>query len=632
MRKRLFQVLSLVISLVLFSFVLKAQESEPDERLYNNYSVARLSFLEGKAFVQRASDVGFEEAVINDPITEGDRISTIDGRLEIQFGRRNYLRLDSETKIDVLNLPTKNSELTRFRLWSGHAYLTVNNLDREKSIEVHTPDSSFYILEKGIYRFDVDENRGTEILVFRGLAEASGEQDSYLVKGEQRLEIAEGRFAGRPVSFRAVAEDSFDRWNESRNRETSKFYARRYLPSELEEFEAELSAYGDWVYVPPYGFVWVPRNVDDDWRPYYYGRWTWIPLTGWTWVPYEPWGWVAFHYGRWHWAVGIGWYWIPTSIWGPAWVSWWWDVDYFAWAPLSWYGHPVVIINNVFYDRYTGIYPVHSRALVVVRKDQLRAPDIRRVALKPDVLKSVRLENKITLSSTRLPFRPEGNRITVEKLDAKKVILRQDSQATGLRDFKPKSKINRGAISRKTNIKADNGKNPQSINPGNSSGQPKAVRPPARDNSCSKVNVPKSAPSGKVTPKKIRKKEDAPFTSQPSYRSENKRSTVPMYPSSPRISVDTYRKNYYPRRKSTESLKRSYPTYTLQRSETFSPGRIKSSRSSTSIRPYSSPSGSISVPKIVKSSSSSRSGFKLSGSRSSSGSSSISSGSIRRKK
>ncbi|MGB9835693.1 MAG: DUF6600 domain-containing protein [Candidatus Saccharicenans sp.] len=621
MRNKLFLVLSLVLTLVLFSSVLSAQESEPQDQAYNNYSVARLSFIEGKAFIQRASDVGYEEAVINDPVTEGDRLGTMDGRLEIQFGRRNFLRLDSDTKIDVLNLPTKTSELTRFRVWSGHVYLTVNNLDKEKNIEIHTPDSSFYILEKGIYRIDVDENKGTEILVFKGLAEASGEQDSFLVKGEQRLEIAEGRFSGRPGFFRAVAEDSFDRWNESRNQETGKFYARRYLPEELEDFEAELSAYGDWVYVPPYGYVWVPRNVDNDWRPYYYGRWVWIPLTGWTWVPYEPWGWVAFHYGRWHWAVGIGWYWIPTSIWGPAWVSWWWDADYFAWAPLSWYGHPVVIINNVFYDRYTGVYPIHSRALVVVRKDQLRAPDIRRAALRPDVLKSVRLENRISLTSTRLPFRPEGNRITVEKLDGKKVILRQDSQATGLREFKPEGRISSGTIERK-------GKSTPEINPGKGSEQPRSIKPAAAGDSGSKATSPKSAPSGKVTPKRIKKKEEAPFSPGSSYRSESSRSQVPMYPSSSRITTQSYRQNNYPRYEAPKNQNRSTPSYTPRRTEPYSPKKY--SGSPTFVRPYSQPSGSTASPKISRPSFSG-SGVKLSSSHSSSGSS-ISSGSLRRKK
>jgi hypothetical protein len=573
----------LVLFFALFAF-LRAE----DEPKYTNDSVGRVSFLEGKVFIQRAADVGYEEAVINDPVTEGDRLGTAEGRAEIQFGRRNFLRLDNDTKIDVLNLPKKDSELTRFRVWSGHVYLTVNNLDKEKNIEIHTPDSSFYILEKGIYRFDVDESRGTEILVLKGLAEAAGEQDSYLVKGEQRLEIAEGRFASKPTGFRAVAEDGFDRWNESRDKSVNKFYARRYLPEDMEEVEAELSEYGDWVDVPPYGYVWVPRNVADDWRPYYYGRWVWVPLTGWTWVPYEPWGWAAFHYGRWHWGVGIGWYWIPTSLWGPAWVSWWWDLDYFAWAPLSWYGYPVVVMNGVFYDRYVGHYPLNSRALVVVRKDQLKAPDISRAALRAESLKKASLENKISLQNTTLPFRPSSSRISVEKLDGKRVLVRKDNQSSNIREIKPGSK---------------------------SGATPETVKP-ARTTEGKSRQTPKASP-GKVTPKKIKKSEDAPSGDSPGYRSSNSLRNIPTYPSSPNIT--------------TRNLKRESPASAQRSSGLFKYFNRRSSGSSSrssSIRSYSS------SPK-VSSSRISRSSYSSSGSRSSSAprsSRSTSSGSLHRKK
>lgn len=596
-RKNYFVLIGLALFLILFTF-LRAE----DEPKYTNDSVGRVSFLEGKVFIQRAADVGYEEAVINDPVTEGDRLGTADGRVEIQFGRRNYLRLDNDTKLDILNLPKKDSELTRFRVWSGHVYLMVNNLDKEKNIEIHTPDSSFYILEKGIYRIDVDENKGTEILVFKGLAEAAGEQDSYLVKGEQRLEIAEGRFAAKPASFRPVAEDGFDRWNESRDKQINKFYASRYLPKDLEEFEAELSEYGDWVYVPPYGYVWVPRNVGDDWRPYYYGRWVWVPLTGWTWVPYEPWGWVVFHYGRWHWGVGIGWYWIPTSIWGPAWVSWWWDVDYFAWAPLSWYGYPVVIINNVFYDRYVGHYPLNSRALVVVRKDQLRAPDISRAALRPENLKAANLENRISLTSTRLPFRPEGSRLTVEKLDGKRIILRQDNhnQSMGLREIKSDSRA------RTT---------PQAVKPaGSSDGKtgetPKVVKP-ANSGQGKSVETPKISPAGKVTPKKIRKKEDSPFSSTPQYRSTDSPRNIPTYPSSPNITIRNLNKNSNTKQQPLSGFLKYY-----NRNDSNPGSRSTGLRSSSSTPKFSSPrisrpSYSGSSPKsfsLPRSSSSIRSG------------------------
>jgi len=103
-----------------------------EETQYTNESVGHVSFIAGKSFIQRAADVGYEEMVMNDPVAEGDRIETADGRLEISFGERNYLRLDGETKMDVLSLPKRNSDLTRFRIWSGHAYLEVNRLNQEK--------------------------------------------------------------------------------------------------------------------------------------------------------------------------------------------------------------------------------------------------------------------------------------------------------------------------------------------------------------------------------------------------------------------------------------------------------------------------------------------------------------------
>ena len=60
----------------------------------------------------------------------------------------------------------------------------------------------------------------------------------------------------------AAASDTFDRWNDTRNTEVSKRLAKKYLPNELEDFEYELGQYGDWVNMPPYGYVWVPGGMD----------------------------------------------------------------------------------------------------------------------------------------------------------------------------------------------------------------------------------------------------------------------------------------------------------------------------------------------------------------------------------
>lgn len=405
-------------ALLIFLSPLSAEEQE-----YTNNSFARLSFLTGNAYIQRAADLGMEEAVVNIPITEGDRLGTTDGRVEIYLGNGNYIRLDKETKIDIMNLPKKGYELTRIRIWAGNVYFHVTALEEEKNIEIHTSDVSVYVLDVGLYRIDVREDRETEIFVYEGMVEAAGESGSVLVKDEQRLEISNARFTSRPSRFMASAEDSFDRWSANRVSQVRKHMAKSYLPEELEDFENELATHGDWVHTSAYGYVWVPGGVDTSWRPYYYGRWLWIPLSGWTWLPYEPWGWCTFHYGRWHWRYGLGWYWIPSTLWGPAWVSWYWGYDYFGWAPLSYYGYPGVIINNVYYSRYTGAYyPYRSSALTVIHKNQLRARNVSRVALGSESIKKL---GKINLSKNSPNLRPASSKVSAEKLGNDKIMLRK---------------------------------------------------------------------------------------------------------------------------------------------------------------------------------------------------------------
>jgi len=410
-----------------------------EETTYTNNSFARLSYITGNSYIQRASELTYEEGVVNMPISEGDRVGTTDGRVEIYLGKGNYLRLDKNTKLDFLSLPKKGNDLVHVRVWSGNVYLSVDTLEKEKTIEIHSSDVSTYILNVGLYRFDVRENAETEIFVFKGLVEAAGESGSVLIKEAQRLEAINGHFTSRPTRFLAVADDSFDRWSEDRESEIRKHLAKTYLPEELEDFENELAAYGEWTYVPPYGNVWVPGGVGVTWRPYYNGRWIWTPLAGWTWLPYEPWGWATFHYGRWHWGVGLGWYWIPTSIWGPGWVSWYWGYDYYGWAPLSYYGYPGYLINNMYYSRYTGYYPYNSRALTVIHKNQLKARNVSKVALTQDSIKKL---GKISMTNKGPNIKPSKSEIAVQRLDGKRVILHNKESAVQFKEMKRTSTSN----------------------------------------------------------------------------------------------------------------------------------------------------------------------------------------------
>jgi hypothetical protein len=351
--------------------------SAQDEGFYP-YSFARLSYVNGTVFVQRASDLGYEQGEVNLALVQGDKMGTESGQAEVHFGRRNYLRLDDNTRVEFALLPSEGDERIRLHLTEGRVYLRVSQLAVDKGIEVHTPDASFYVLEEGLYRIEVRPEGETRALAREGSLEAAAESGSVLVQSGETVTAAGGRLLNEP-EYGYSREDGFDTWNESRDSLLVARSGRRYLPTEIEEYEEELEDNGSWVYERPYGYVWVPRVTYVDWRPYLYGRWVWYPVIGWTWVSSEPWGWSVYHYGRWHWRFGLGWYWIPRHHWGPAWVHWWYDGGHIGWCPLSWYNRPIVIVNNHFYDRYYDRYfPAHNRAMTIVRRDQLQDRQLAR--------------------------------------------------------------------------------------------------------------------------------------------------------------------------------------------------------------------------------------------------------------
>jgi hypothetical protein len=429
-----------------------------DEGFYP-YSFARLSYVNGAVYVQRTSDLGYEKGEVNLALVQGDTMGTESGQAEIHFGRRNYLRLDAYTKVEFAVLPSEGDERISLHIIQGSAYFRVSQLVAGKGIEVHTPDASFYVLEEGLYRFEVVLDEMTEAMVREGSLEAATEDGSVLVRANEAVTAADGRLLDDP-RYDAGRGDAFENWNDTRDDLLAARSSRQYLPSEIEEYEEELDQYGSWVYERGYGNVWVPDVSYGDWRPYLYGRWVWYPVIGWTWVSSEPWGWSVYHYGRWHWRFGLGWYWIPQSHWGPAWVHWWWGHDHIGWCPLSWYNRPVLLVDNHFYDRYYDrYYSPHNRAMTVVRRDQLQARDVHRREL--GVAERGRLD-KVEFRAEQPSIRPAVDNARPQALAAKRALSVRPGSRTEVKPVAPSSSLapsrmrpaasvsspDRGAISR----------------------------------------------------------------------------------------------------------------------------------------------------------------------------------------
>ena len=159
-----------------------------------------------------------------------------------------------------------------------------------------------------------------------------------------------------------------------------EYYSDYNQTVDFDEFYDQLSPYGTWVNIPPYGQVWI-ANVPN-FQPYSTnGYWTYTDY-GWTWVSNYPWGWAPFHYGRWGHDNRYGWYWVPGYEWGPAWVAWSSSSDMYGWAPLMPGMHYGVSLSlNLFpashwtfmHGRYMGVnnisnyYINRSRNVTIIR-------------------------------------------------------------------------------------------------------------------------------------------------------------------------------------------------------------------------------------------------------------------------
>lgn len=251
MRKRIFLMNILIFSL---SLIL----------LSNNVKIGEVSYYDGSAKVckQVEGEIQCEFLRFGANIFKGDTLVTGDGRVEIDFGNNDFLRIERnsqvlfglenkspllEIKKGVVCLSTVSRE--KYKLLSG------NNI-----VEISTP---------GKYRLETTDK--TSISVVNGFAEVTFSDGSFvsLNKGEM-VEVKNGKISkGYCATY-----DSFDRFVQKR-----------------EKIIAPPSKEKEYAYFPPFWYYepyWM-------WYSYYY------------WLPYSYWYYPFFYYGYWPYY----WYYIP---------------------------------------------------------------------------------------------------------------------------------------------------------------------------------------------------------------------------------------------------------------------------------------------------------------------------------
>jgi hypothetical protein len=335
----------LLICLLCLAGVATAEEvADPPGR------VARLSYTEGEVSLAPAGTEEWAEAVLNRPLTNGDRV-WVDkgGRAELQVGSAT-VHLDENTGVSIVDL---DDDVLHLDVTEGSANIRLLRRSDSERIEIDTPNSVVEVLHPGEYRIEVSGAGDQTIVRTRnGGAEVNAGSKTWRVDTSE-----EGVFDGvneisariEPLGPRTAFED----WANDRNRISENPVSTRYVSNEVVGYE-DLDRHGYWVNEPSYGYVWQPTYVVSGWAPYRYGRWVWVSPWGWSWVDNSPWGFAPFHYGRWAY-VRHRWCWVP----GPRHIR-----PVYAPALVAWAGSPGVSVS-VGFGSGVGWFPLGPREVYV---------------------------------------------------------------------------------------------------------------------------------------------------------------------------------------------------------------------------------------------------------------------------
>src|SRR6266436_664624 len=328
MRKHALKFVSLIAFALVMAFCIPqraaADQDDPPGR------IARLSVAEGSVSFEPAGTDDWVSAVVNRPMTTGDKLwADHDSRAELHLGSAS-IRLGASTGFSFLNLDDRTAQL---QLTEGTLRIRIRRLSRDEIFEVDTPNLAFNASRPGIYRINVNQAGDTTVVVVRdGEGEVTGGGQSYVVRSDET-----GIFTGTDqlnADIEGVGdEDDLERWSSQRDRREDHSASRQYVSDEAIGYE-DLDEYGGWRNTPDYGTVWFPHTTVVGWAPYRYGHWAYIAPWGYTWVDDEPWGFAPFHYGRWV-VVGGVWGWVPVPprpryvtagyvrpVYAPAMVAW----------------------------------------------------------------------------------------------------------------------------------------------------------------------------------------------------------------------------------------------------------------------------------------------------------------------
>ena len=233
---------ALSIAVMLCCSAVNLAQTSSRDKFVISAKAGGINAITGQASVYSRGESDWQQLMITDDLDAGDRVRTAnDGRVEILLNPGSYLRVGSNSEIELSNNALDNLEV---RLIRGIAIVEATSADGiDLNINISTPHTKLAIVRQGLYRLNVVPGDATELIVRKGR----------VILSDSHTKVKDGNkvvFSATTVSVAKLTkeekkrfkEEDLDVWSKQRAETLAK--ANRRITDRM--FNSAFAAYRDW--------------------------------------------------------------------------------------------------------------------------------------------------------------------------------------------------------------------------------------------------------------------------------------------------------------------------------------------------------------------------------------------------
>jgi hypothetical protein len=271
--------------------------------------IVRLSDVQGNVQINKNIGLGFENAFLNLPVTQGTQLKTLsNGRAEIEFEDGSTMRLapNSTLEFTTLGVDDSGKRVSAMTLTGGMAYL--NWLGKD-NLNLNFSQEKIALERAAHFRIDLGK-QAASVAVFKGELAVASPSGSVDVAKNKTATFASDENDKSTVANK-IAPAPLDSWDRESIEYHQEYAKNNDSQSPYSYGLSDLNYYGAYSSIPGYGMMWQPFFAGAGWDPFMDGAWGFYPGMGYMFASAYPWGWLPYRYGNWMYVPPYGWMWQP---------------------------------------------------------------------------------------------------------------------------------------------------------------------------------------------------------------------------------------------------------------------------------------------------------------------------------